>query len=67
MTIRILGGLLSSFYLSGGDRVLLDKAADLGTRCASDVWLVLVHAVRWVVAGAQERVRVPRMWPGNVL
>ncbi len=31
-TIRVLGGLLSSFYLSGGDKALLDKAVDLGER-----------------------------------
>ena len=31
-TIRILGGLLSAFYLSGGDRVFLFKAVELGMR-----------------------------------
>lgn len=31
-TIRILGGLLSAFYLSGGDRVFLYKAVELGMR-----------------------------------
>lgn len=31
-TIRVLGGLLSSFYLSGGDQALLEKAVDLGER-----------------------------------
>ena len=31
-TIRILGGLLSAFYLSGGDRVYLYKAVELGMR-----------------------------------
>ena len=31
-TIRILGGLLSAFYLTGGDRVYLYKAAELGMR-----------------------------------
>ncbi|KAG1670586.1 hypothetical protein FOA52_012160, partial [Chlamydomonas sp. UWO 241] len=32
VSIRVLGGLLSSFYLSGGDQGLLDKAIDLGER-----------------------------------
>ncbi|KAL3131586.1 hypothetical protein ABBQ38_007885 [Trebouxia sp. C0009 RCD-2024] len=31
-TIRILGGLLSAFYLTGGDRVFLYKAVELGMR-----------------------------------
>lgn len=31
-TIRILGGLMSAFYLSGGDRVYLYKAVELGMR-----------------------------------
>ncbi|GAX82543.1 hypothetical protein CEUSTIGMA_g9970.t1 [Chlamydomonas eustigma] len=32
VNIRVLGGLLSTFYLSGGDMVLLRKAVDLGER-----------------------------------
>ena len=31
-TIRILGGLLSAFYLTGGDRIYLYKAVELGMR-----------------------------------
>jgi hypothetical protein len=31
-TIRILGGLLSAFYLTGGDRIFLYKAVELGMR-----------------------------------
>lgn len=31
-TIRILGGLLSAFYLTGGDQVYLYKAVELGMR-----------------------------------
>lgn len=31
-TIRMLGGLLSAYYLSNGDQVYLDKAVDLGER-----------------------------------
>ncbi|KAG1661849.1 hypothetical protein FOA52_011616 [Chlamydomonas sp. UWO 241] len=32
VNIRVLGGLLSAFYLSGGDQGLLEKAIDLGER-----------------------------------
>jgi hypothetical protein len=35
INIRVLGGLLSAFYLSGGDQGLLDKATDLGERLLS--------------------------------
>jgi hypothetical protein len=31
-TIRVLGGLISAYDLSGGDKVYLDKAKDLGDR-----------------------------------
>ncbi|KZV67468.1 glycoside hydrolase family 47 protein [Peniophora sp. CONT] len=31
-TIRVLGGLLSAYHLSGGDKLYLDKAIDLGDR-----------------------------------
>ena len=31
-TIRILGGLLSAFYLTGGDRAFLYKSVELGMR-----------------------------------
>ena len=31
-TIRLLGGLLSAFYLTGGDRVFLYKSVELGMR-----------------------------------
>ncbi|KAG9292685.1 hypothetical protein G9A89_008272 [Geosiphon pyriformis] len=31
-TIRVLGGLLSAYHLSGNDKVYLDKAKDLGDR-----------------------------------
>jgi mannosyl-oligosaccharide alpha-1,2-mannosidase len=31
-TIRVLGGLLSAYNLTGGDSVMLDKAAELGER-----------------------------------
>jgi hypothetical protein len=32
VNIRILGGLLSAYHLSGGDEVLLQKAEHLGDR-----------------------------------
>ena len=32
-TIRILGGLCSAFYHSGGDELFLRKALDFGERC----------------------------------
>ena len=32
MTIRVLGGLLSSYHLSGNDPLYLQKATDLGDR-----------------------------------
>ena len=31
-TIRVLGGLLSAYHLSGGDKVFLDRSKDLGDR-----------------------------------
>jgi uncharacterized protein YyaL (SSP411 family) len=31
-TIRVLGGLLSAYHLSGNDKLYLDKAIDLGDR-----------------------------------
>ena len=31
-TIRVLGGLLAAFHLSGGDQLFLAKAAELGIR-----------------------------------
>ncbi|EIW87221.1 glycoside hydrolase family 47 protein [Coniophora puteana RWD-64-598 SS2] len=31
-TIRVLGGLLSAYHLSGGDNIYLEKARDLGDR-----------------------------------
>jgi mannosyl-oligosaccharide alpha-1,2-mannosidase len=31
-TIRILGGLLSVYHLSGNDTIYLERAIDLGTR-----------------------------------
>lgn len=31
-TIRVLGGLLSAYHLSGGDSIYLEKAQDLGNR-----------------------------------
>ena len=34
-TIRILGGLCSAFYHSGGDELFLRKALDFGERCSS--------------------------------
>ena len=33
-TIRILGGLCSAFYHSGGDELFLRKALDFGERCS---------------------------------
>lgn len=32
-TIRILGGLLSAFYHTGGDEMYLRKALEFGERC----------------------------------
>ncbi|KAM0746133.1 glycoside hydrolase [Meredithblackwellia eburnea MCA 4105] len=32
ITIRVLGGLLSAYHLSGGEKVFLDKAVDLADR-----------------------------------
>lgn len=34
VNIRILGGLLSAYYLSGGDEMFLNKAEELGLRLA---------------------------------
>ena len=31
-TIRVLGGLLSAYHFSGGDKLYLDKAVDLADR-----------------------------------
>lgn len=32
ITIRVLGGLLSAYHLSGEDQLFLDKAVDLADR-----------------------------------
>ena len=34
-TIRVLGGLLAAFHLSGGDQMFLYKAAGLGLRLSA--------------------------------
>ena len=41
-TIRILGGLMSAFYHSGGDELFLRKALDFGERWAGGLigWLL---------------------------
>lgn len=50
-TIRILGGLLSTFYLTGGDQVYLYKAVELGMRMTPGFhspsgWLLSVTIVQ---------------------
>jgi hypothetical protein len=58
VNIRILGGLLSAYYLSGGDDMLLQKAEALADRCVPNgfgfgcIWLgwlaLLWQCLQWM-------------------